>query len=145
MKLLQLFRKNPEWLLYIAFTQAAISILGSLYYSEVLHLTPCLLCWYQRIAMYPQVLIIGAAIVKEDKNVMWYGLPLAIIGWIIALYHNLLMYNILESAETCSGGVSCTDIQVAYLGFITIPFLSLVAFTVVCGSLIAYQRTVSSA
>ncbi|WP_082321816.1 disulfide bond formation protein B [Variovorax paradoxus] len=37
----------------MAFLVAFASTLGSLFFSEVMKLEPCVLCWYQRIAMFP--------------------------------------------------------------------------------------------
>src|SRR5579859_7133722 len=99
-------RKN---ILYIVFAQALVAMLGSLYFSEVAHLVPCLLCWYQRIAMYPLVIVSAVAILREDRKAYQYGLPLSIIGFVIAAYHNLLYYSIIpESAAPCRLGISCT-------------------------------------
>ncbi len=118
--------------LYIAWMQATVAMAGSLYFSEVMKLPPCLLCWYQRIAIYPLVLVLGAAIVRGRKDVFAYSFPLALIGWAIAAYHNLLYYKIIpESIAPCTLGISCTTRQIEWLGFVTIPLLSLAAFTVI--------------
>lgn len=115
---------------YIAWTVALIATTGSLFFSEVMRLPPCTLCWYQRIAMYPLVLILGIGIATSDARARLYALPLAVTGWVIAAYHNLLYYKIIpEGFTTCTSGVSCTSRQLEWLGFITIPLLSLVAFT----------------
>lgn len=125
----------------LALGQALVATLGSLYFSEVLKFPPCVLCWYQRICMYPLVLILGTGIVTNDKKVIWYTLPLASIGWIIALYHNLLYYKILpESVAPCVNGVSCTTKFVEYFGFVTIPLLSWIAFSIILGFLVAAKR-----
>ena len=113
----------------IAWVVASLSTLGSLFFSEVMKLPPCVLCWYQRIAMYPLVLIFGAAWIREDKNVKPYAGPLVVVGLIFALYHNLLYYKIIpENISPCVQGISCTTRQLEWLGFITIPLLSLVTF-----------------
>lgn len=111
---------------------ALIATTGSLFFSEVMRLPPCTLCWYQRIAMYPLVLILGIGIATTDPRARIYALPLAVTGWVIAAYHNLLYYKIIpEGFTTCTSGVSCTSRQLEWLGFITIPLLSLVAFTLI--------------
>lgn len=128
---------------YIAWTQALVATFGSLYFSEVMRLPPCVLCWYQRILMYPIVLIAAVGIIRRDKALATYVLPLSITGWLISLYHNLLYYKILpESITPCQLGVSCTTRQIEWLGFITIPLLSLVAFTVINVCFILYHRSV---
>jgi disulfide bond formation protein DsbB len=125
------------YLLYLVWIVAAIATAGSLFFSEILKMPPCVLCWYQRICMYPLVIIVAAGIFLKDKKVYWYALPLAIIGGVIALYHNLLYWKILpESVAPCEAGVSCTTKFIEWFGFITIPFLSLAAFTVIVISLI---------
>lgn len=127
--------------LYIAFAQALFASLGSLLFSEILHFPPCTLCWYQRAFMYPLVIILAVAISKKDPNVLAYATPFAIIGWLIAAYHVLLYYGIIpQSLAPCSQGVSCTTKFIEYFGFITIPFLSLTAFTVILLSLYLYRQ-----
>lgn len=126
---------------YVAWTQALIATLGSLYFSEVMHLPPCVLCWYQRILMYPIVLIGAVGIIRRDKALPFYVLPLSILGWFISLYHNLLYYKIIpESITPCQLGVSCTTRQIEWLGFITIPLLSFIVFTVINACFILYSR-----
>lgn len=115
--------------LQLAWLIAFVAMLGSLFFSEILKFPPCVLCWYQRIAIYPLVILLGVAITKNKKDVLDYVYPLTYIGLIIALYQNLLYYKILpESNAPCTFGVSCTTKYIEYFGFITIPLLSLVAF-----------------
>jgi disulfide bond formation protein DsbB len=130
-----------KYVLYLAFVQALVATLGSLFFSEVMKFTPCVLCWYQRIAMYPLVAIFAVGILKKDRNVVFYAWPLIAIGWIIAVYHNLLYYHLLpESIVPCIQGVSCTTRFFAWFGFITIPLLSLTAFTILGILMIIYRR-----
>ena len=127
---------------FVAWTQALVATVGSLAFSEILLLTPCTLCWYQRIAMYPLVLVIGVGIVLSDRRVALYALPASVIGLVIAIYHNLLYYDILpEGITQCSLGVSCTERQLELFGlpFLTIPTLSLIAFAVITVTLILYH------
>lgn len=117
---------------YLAWALAWIATLGSLYYSEIKHFTPCVLCWYQRILMYPLVLIIAVGILRKDKDLPYYVLPLSITGWLVAMYHTLLQTRLLpEAIAPCTLGASCTTKYVGYFGFITIPLLSLATFTLV--------------
>ena len=117
---------------YIAWFHAAVATAGSLFFSEVMDLPPCVLCWYQRIAMYPLVIILSIAIVRRDRAIKVYSLPFALGGLAIAVYHNLLYYEFIsESILPCTSGVSCTSRQLEWLGFITIPLLSLAAFLIV--------------
>ncbi len=120
---------NRKFLLYMAWLIALVSTVGSLFFSEVMGLPPCVLCWYQRIAMYPLVIVIGAGIIMQDFRLKYYALPLCLTGLAISIYHNLLYYGILpESIAPCTQGVSCTSRQIEWLGFITIPLMALTAF-----------------
>lgn len=124
--------KKSLMFLQIAWLQAIVAMLGSLYFSDVLHYPPCVLCWYQRICMYPQVLILGIAMMKDDVKVLRYTIPLTVVGLGISLYHNMLYYRILsESFKPCQSGVSCTAKYIEYYGFVTIPLLALIAFTII--------------
>lgn len=124
----------------IAYIQSLIATLGSLYFSEILKYPPCTLCWYQRIAMYPIVVLLLVSILTKDKTVYRYVLPLSITGTLISFYHNLLYYNIIkDSIIPCASGVSCTTKYIEYFGFITIPLLAFVAFLVITGCMIAQR------
>lgn len=127
--------------LYAAWLVALVATVGSLFFSEVMQLPPCVLCWYQRIAMYPLVLVLGAGIIMRDaRGVKFYALPLALAGLAVAGYHNLLYYGIIpESITPCTQGISCTSRQLEWLGFITIPLLSLAAFVFVNICLLIYK------
>jgi disulfide bond formation protein DsbB len=115
---------------YAAWVIAVCALLGSLYFSNILNLPPCVLCWFQRICMYPLSVILTVGILRKDRLVAVYGLPLAAIGWVIAFYHNLLYYNILpESVAPCTAGISCTTRFVELGHIFTIPLLSGLAFT----------------
>lgn len=127
---------------YLAFAQALIATIGSLFFSEVLGYVPCVLCWYQRIAMYPLVLVLAVAILRRDRGMYLYVLPLSVIGLAIAIYHNLLYVGIIpEAASVCRAGVSCTTRFFEWFGFITIPFLSMTAFAVITIFMVLYWRT----
>lgn len=117
---------------YAAWLVALVATAGSLFFSEVMDLPPCILCWYQRIAMYPLVLIIGVGIVMRDARWTFYALPLSLVGLAISIYHNLLYYHLIpESITPCKEGISCTTVQIEWLGFITIPLMALTAFVLV--------------
>jgi disulfide bond formation protein DsbB len=136
-----IMKEFKKYILHIAFLQALIATLGSLFFSEIMNFTPCVLCWYQRIAMYPLVFILAVGIIREDKKVHEYVLPLSITGWFIALYHNLLYYKILpQSFETCKNGVSCTTKYFQLFGIFTIPSLAFIAFTVITILMFVYRK-----
>ncbi len=129
-------------ILYLAWIQALVATLGSLYFSEIRHFTPCILCWYQRILMYPLVLIIAVGILRKDKKLYQYVYPLSILGMLIAFYHVLLQNGILpETVAPCQLGASCTTKYIGYFGFITIPVMSLIAFVVISLCMFVYKKT----
>jgi disulfide bond formation protein DsbB len=132
--------KFNGYLPYFAWTIALVSMVGSLFFSEVMNLPPCVLCWYQRIAMYPLVLIIGIGIISHDGRMKNYALPLCLIGLAVSIYHNLLYYGLIpDSLTPCQEGVSCTSRQIEWLGFITIPLMALSAFILTAFCLIIYK------
>ncbi len=113
----------------LSFLVSLIATAGSLYFGEVLKYPPCTLCWYQRICMYPLVVILGSALWNDESRFYRAALPLSTIGLLIAAYHNLLYYGIIpDSVTPCSQGVSCTSKQVEIFGFLTIPLMSLISF-----------------
>ena len=115
--------------LKINFLIALSGLLGSLYFSEVLGFPPCVLCWYQRIFLYPLAIIFAVAIWANDPGYKKYALPLAICGFAVAAYHNLLYFGVLdEGLSPCTKDLSCITKQIEWFGFITIPLLSLLSF-----------------
>ena len=104
--------------------------LGSLYYSEIMGYTPCLLCWYQRIFVYPQVFLFGIALWKNDKRVFRYSIALSVIGLLIAGYHYLVQMNIFTSTACSAIGysASCSDQFFTTFGYITIPMMAVTTF-----------------
>lgn len=91
--------------------------------------------------MYPLVLILAVGFLRDNKETFFYSFPLALVGLGIALYHNLLYYQILpESAAPCREGISCTTVFFEWLGFVTIPSLSLFAFTLITGLLLVTRK-----
>lgn len=134
------FIKNNA--LYGAFAVALTAMLGSLYFSEIANFPPCVLCWYQRIGLYPLVIIIGFAIYRKNKEILLPAFVLTGAAWVIGLYHNLLYYKILpEAAAPCLAGVSCTTKYIEWFGFVTIPLLAFVASTLILIGLIIHWRT----
>jgi disulfide bond formation protein DsbB len=126
---------------YLAWLTSLIATSGSLFFSEILKFPPCILCWYQRILLYPLVFIIAVGILRKDKSLPYYVLPLTISGTFISIYHNLLYYNILpESTAPCTLGISCTTKFIELFGFVTIPLLSLLAFLFITGCMFLQLR-----
>lgn len=125
--------KKAENLLILAWTQAILAMAGSLFYSEIMGYIPCELCWYQRILMYPLVVIYGVAALKKDIHSIVTGMILSGIGILVSGYHYMIqkVSALQEFGGSCVGGVPCNVVYVNYFGFITIPFLALIAFTII--------------
>ena len=120
---------------------SVVASAGSLFFSEVMEYPPCVLCWYQRIAMYPLVILLLVGSYRSVKEAFYFSLPIGLIGWIIAFYHNLLHFEIVpENASPCREGVSCSTVYIELFGFITIPMMSLLAFSIICLGLIYLKR-----
>lgn len=115
--------------LYFAWVIACLSMLGSLYFSEIEGLEPCHLCWYQRITIYPMVLILGIATYRNFRGIVPYVLPVLLIGFAISIYQ-VLIQEIpgWQPVELCGQGPSCTEKQIVYFGWLTIPMLSVLGF-----------------
>ncbi|AXH12754.1 disulfide bond formation protein B [Halarcobacter bivalviorum] len=127
------------------FIIASLATLGSLFFSEVMEFIPCSMCWYQRIFMYPLVLIFLLNLLYPDDKLFKYSAPLVVVGLLFAIYHNLLMWGIIpESAVPCKQGVPCSTEYFEYLGFINIPFLSLAAYVLIAILLISGQKKIKS-
>ena len=121
-----------DWILLLAaWLVAALATGGSLLFSSVMGFPPCVLCWYQRICLFPLVVVLARALFPLDRGVVRYALPLAAIGWLVAAWHNLIYAGVVpESLQPCARGVSCSERYVALFGFLDIPLLSLLAFSV---------------
>lgn len=135
---------DSAWaLVFAGWVIATASTLGALFFSEVLELPPCVLCWYQRIFMFPLVLLLPIGLFPFDTKVVRYALSLALPGTAIAVFHVLLVAGVIpESVTPCSRGVPCSETQIEWFGFVSIPLLSAAAFTLVTLLLIvAYFRT----
>ena len=125
-------------LIFGAWLVASVSTLGALFFGEVMQLPPCVLCWYQRICMFPLVLILPVGLFPLDRKIVRYALPLAAIGWLFAVFHVLLIAGVIpESIKPCTQGVPCSEKVIEWFGFVTIPLLSVVAFSTIIALLIA--------
>jgi disulfide bond formation protein DsbB len=127
-------------IIYIALIQALVATFGSLYLSVILKWQPCLLCWYQRIFMYPLVVIIGVGMILKTKGLKYFVLPLTFIGLLISIYHNLLQYGVIaEKNAVCSIVNPCVTNYHVLSTFITVPLLSMVAFIIISVCLLLYR------
>ncbi|MED4604483.1 disulfide oxidoreductase [Paenibacillus validus] len=118
--------------LHLSWVVALTATLGSLYFSEVLHYAPCKLCWYQRILMYPLVILLGIAAVRKEKKFYLYALPMSVWGAGISLYHYLMQKtDWFKSGAAACGPVPCDVDYIDWFHFVTIPFLALTAFVLI--------------
>jgi len=135
-----------RWLLlFAAWVLVTCATLASLFFSEVMGVPVCVLCWYQRIAMYPLVLILAIGLFPFDPRVIRYAGALIGIGGLTALFHVLVVSGIIpESMQPCVQGVPCSETHISLLGFLNIPVLSLLTFTVIGILLVNAHRMKSS-
>jgi len=120
------------WFLYFAWLVSVVATLGSLYFSEIRGYIPCDLCWFQRIFMYPLVLILGIGTFQSDMSVKKFVLPLSILGGTISFFHYLEQkVPGFGGIRPCVSGVPCSSEYINWFGFITIPLLAITAFTLI--------------
>ena len=118
--------------LFLAWLIALIAMLTTLFASEVLHWPVCILCWYQRIAIYPLVILLGIAAYKNEKLIIPYVLPFPIIGFLFAVYQYCeQMIPGFAPIRLCTEGIACSTIHLKLLGVITVPFLSALACAII--------------
>lgn len=107
------------------------SIGGSLFYSEIAHFAPCLLCWWQRILLYPQAVILFVALIARDERVRKYCATLSAIGALVAIYHTYIQFGGSDLIPCSATGVSCDKVYFLTYGYITIPTMALTAFALI--------------
>ena len=118
---------------------ALVAMSGSLYFSDVVGFVPCLLCWYQRIAMYPIVFVLGMGLLYRDPTVWRFALPLPLVGLVISIYHVFVQYQPSLEIIQCGTGVSCSARYLAVFGFVSIPVLAAAAFLLIAVLLITVR------
>lgn len=131
-----------DWnLLFACWLIATASALGSLFFSDVMGFAPCVLCWYQRIALFSLVLILPMGLFPFDASAAKFALPLTVAGLLTAVYHNLLYAGLIpKNIQPCAQGVPCTEKYIELFGFVSIPLLSLLAFAAMTALLIIVKR-----
>jgi disulfide bond formation protein DsbB len=131
-------------LLFCAWVVVTGATLASLFFSNVVGVPVCVLCWYQRIALYPLVLILALGLFPYDSRVIRYAGSLTAIGWLIALFHVLVVAGLVpENAQPCVQGIPCSETHISLLGFLNIPILSVLTFSLV-GFLLFYAHRTHS-
>jgi len=128
-------------LIFACWLIAMAALFGSLFFSEVMGLKPCVLCWWQRIFIYPLAVLFLAGMLPLDRSVVRYTLPLAVIGLGFAIYHYLVYSGFIpESLQPCSEDLSCADINLELMGFVTIPMLSIFAYSAIIALLLIFRK-----
>ncbi|MBI5621428.1 disulfide bond formation protein B [Candidatus Falkowbacteria bacterium] len=119
--------------LLLAWLMSVVATASSLFYSEFAGFEPCFLCWWQRIFMYPQVVLLGLALWRKDWRIADYGLPLAVLGAVISLYHNYLYYggSSIVRCDAFGRGVSCLRLYIFEFSYVTLPLMALTGFILV--------------
>ena len=131
-------------LLVLAWLIAAAATASALFIGEVMEMAPCVLCWYQRIFMFPLTVVLGMACYSDDRRGAIYGLALALGGVMVAGYHTLLIAGFVSKAWIpCGSGVSCTEQKLEILNGLQIPWLSLTAFLAITLLLFVYIKMTS--
>ncbi len=135
---------DTNWMiLFVCWLLSLIATLVSLFFSSVLGMEPCVLCWYQRIFMYPLVVIFLIALFPLDTKITRYTLPIALIGLSFAVYHYLLYMGVIpEGLKPCGKGPSCTKVDLELFGFITIPMLSIMAYSSIVILLLVFRKRI---
>ncbi len=136
--------RRPWPFLLAAWLMALLATGGALFLGEVMGMVPCVLCWYQRIAMFPLALILGMAVYSDDRCGALYALPLALAGVGLAAYHSLLIAGHIPAAWIpCGASASCANQKVDILNGLQLPWLSLAAFAAITVFLLFSLRKVS--
>lgn len=128
-----------EHSLLLTFIVTITGIAGSLFYSNTIGFTPCSLCWWARIFLYPQAVILLIALIKKDTHAHIYCIALSIIGAIITLYHSWIQLtgnSLFPCATDPSGAGGCDVRYFIDYGFVTLPFMGFTAFILIISILL---------
>ena len=143
---MQTTENNTAWtLIFMAWLIAVASTMTSLFFSEIMLLEPCVLCWYQRISIFPLAIILLVGLYPLRQDVIKYALPFAVIGLGFTLYHIALFYGFIpEGLKPCTQGIPCDDDSMVLFGFLPIPLLSLAAFSTIIALLLLAKPRITS-
>ena len=125
---------------WLAWVVALVATVGSLMYSELFHFPPCRLCWFQRIAMYPLAIILLVGAIRREATVKFYAIPVALIGLVISVYHNVLQFYPSLEGTSCDPLVPCSARSIEMFGFMDLPFMAGAGFIVIAVLLIFYTK-----
>lgn len=121
-----------------AFLVSLTATLGSLWFSEVVGFTPCKLCWYQRIAVFPLPLLLGGMLLRRDLRAARYLLPVTLMGSGVSVWHWLVeRVPSLSGKTSCAVDVPCSVPWFTELGFVTLAWMALSTLTFVSVAILA--------
>lgn len=138
-------RTMGHWpLILAAWLIALVSTLAALFLGEIVGQTPCNLCWFQRAFMFPLAVVLGVGCYGDDRTVWRYGLPLSVLGGLVAGYHSLLYMGALPTGlEPCSADASCSSANMLIAGYVPLPLLSFAAFSAIAALLLPLRKRIS--
>lgn len=125
---------------WLAWVVALVATVGSLMYSELFHYVPCRLCWFQRIAMYPLAIVLLVGAIRREATVKFYAIPVALIGLVISVYHNVLQFYPSLEGTSCDPLVPCSARSIEMFGFMDLPFMAGAGFIVIAVLLAFYTK-----
>ena len=120
---------------------AGVSMVGSLYFSEVAHYAPCKLCWYQRVCMYSVAVISLVAVIRRERSAAPYVLTLSLVGLVVSTYHYFVEWFPQLESRVCAVDVPCTTIWFRELGFLTMPSMAGIAFIAIILTMVAERKS----
>ncbi len=126
--------------LALSFLFALSALVGSLLYSEFVGFEPCVLCWIARVFLYPQVIILGLAFWRKDKNIIPYVYALSVIGAIVTLYHSFTQLGGRSFTPCTAVGGACSKMYVLEFGYITIPMMAFTVFLMMILTFVAAKK-----
>lgn len=128
--------------LFFGFGLSVIGLLMTLYYSEILGFEPCFLCWWQRLCLYPQILILGLAVWKKElaQPAATYSLWLSIVGVFFAAYHHVLQVFPAGNLPCSATGPSCAKITFIEFGYVTFPMMAIALFAMLIVIMLFVRR-----
>ena len=131
-----------KYILELLFFGILSAVIGSLVYSNIVGFPPCDLCWWQRIFMYPQLIIVALAYYRKDTRVIDYLVPLSVIGAVLALFQSFLQWGFsfgLSGGCAAVGG-ECAKVYFTQYSYITIPFMSFTVFVYIIAMKFIYYH-----
>jgi len=140
----KLYHFVHKYILELLFFGILSAVVGSLVYSNIVGFPPCDLCWWQRIFMYPQLIIVALAYYRKDKAVIDYLVPLSVIGAVVALYQSFVQWGFSfgVGGGCVAVGGECAKVYFMQYSYITIPFMSFTVFVyIIAMKYIYYSRS----